>query len=668
MIVVGRFALVCCLAFSLGAVALIALGVRRHSRHLMRTGYLAVYGLFFAAVVASSVLLAAFVGRDFSFAYVAQNSAASLSVFYRIAGFWAGQQGSFLLWLLLLSVITVVIALRNVEAIDRLTATAVGVLAAVAAFFSLLMVADQGSNPFLAAPAGAVGQGLNPLLLHPAMVPHPPALFAAYAGLTVPFAYAMAALLLGGGGREWVLGAQKWTVAGWAFLTLGIGLGAWWAYVVLSWGGYWGWDPVENTSLIPWLTATALLHSMTLYRRRGLLRRWTLALACATFWLTIVATWTTRTGLISSVHAFERNDTLIVILSTLLAVVAVLSVGLLAWRWRRFGVQWQAVSLTARDVAHELSDVALAVLAAALLVVTVVVPLAFDRTVGPDTYRLFAEPLGVAVVAAVALCPLLALGRAAGWTFRRAVRWPLLAAAVALPVLLSTGDWRSSVFGLVGLEVCCFAAAAVVTFVIASARRAAGEQGLLTGLRRALTGSRTRTAAVVAHFGVILVLAGLLGSNVYKIERNAYIPARPGATARVAGYTLRFTGFTQDAGPQGSRRFYAHFVVTRGGRQVGLLAPHTDVYPPAGAVDRAVILGSLPRDLFVVAQDPFDSSSAHLRLQLDVFPLVRLLWAGVVLLVAGAGVSLWPRRERAPAPPGAGSRGARAGRHGARVA
>ena len=648
MIVVGRFALVCCLAFSLGAVALIALGVRRHSHDLMRAGYLAVYGLFFSVVVAGSVLLAAFVGRDFSFAYVAQNSDASLSVFYRVAGFWAGQQGSFLLWTTMLAVITVVIVLRNVESIDRLTATAVGVLAAVAAFFSVLMVADQGSNPFVAAATGATGQGLNPLLLHPAMVAHPPALFAAYAALTVPFAYATAALLLGSTGRDWVLGAQKWTVAGWAFLTLGIGLGAWWAYVVLSWGGYWGWDPVENTSLIPWLTATALLHSMNLYRRRGLLRRWTLALACATFWLTIVATWTTRTGLISSVHAFERNDTLIVILSTLLGVVAVVSVGLLAWRWRRFGAQGQPVALSARDVAHELTDVALAACAAALLAATVVVPLALGRTVGPSTYRLFAQPLGVAVVAAVALCPLLSLGRATGWTFGRAVRWPLLVAAVALPVLLFAGDWRSSLFGLLGLEVCCFAAAAVVTFIVAGARRAAGEQGLLTGLRRALTASRTRSAAYVAHFGVILVLAGLLGSNVYKVESGAYLPARVGATAQVAGYTLRFSGFSQGTGPQGSQRSYAHFVVTRGGRRVGLLAPRTDVYPQAGAAVRAVILGSLSRDLFVVAQDPFDSSSTHLRLQLDVFPLVRLVWLGVICLVVGAGVSLWPRRERAP--------------------
>ncbi len=374
-------------------------------------GYLAVYGLFFSVVVASAVLLAAFVGRDFSFAYVAQNSDTSLSVFYRVAGFWAGQQGSFLLWTMLLCRHHG----RHRPAQRRVDRPPDGHRGRACwppwpRSFAVLMVADQGSNPFLAAAPGATGQGLNPLLLHPAMVLHPPALFAAYAALTVPFAYATAALLLGSTGRDWVLGAQKWTVAGWAFLTLGIGLGAWWAYVVLSWGGYWGWDPVENTSLIPWLTATALLHSMTLYRRRGLLRRWTLALACATFWLTIVATWTTRTGLISSVHAFERNDTLIVILSTCSAVVAA-AVG------RPAGLALAAVRqsrggrlLTARDVAHVLTDVALSAFAAALLVATVVVPLTLGRTVGPDTYRLFAEPLGVAVVAAVALCPLLVAG------------------------------------------------------------------------------------------------------------------------------------------------------------------------------------------------------------------------------------------------------------------
>ncbi len=645
MIVVGRFALFCCLLFSLGAVLLLALGVRRRRDELMRWGYLAVYGLFFSAVVAGAVLLEAFLSRDFTFAYVAQNSDASLSLFYRIAGFWAGEQGSLLLWTVLLAIVAVSIALRNVEQIDRLTAAAVGVLATVAAVFSLLMVADHASNPFVAAAPGTAGEGLNPLLLHPAMVLHPPALFAAYAALTVPFAYATGVLLLGDTGRSWAPSAQRWAVAGWLFLSLGIGLGAWWAYVVLSWGGYWGWDPVENTSLVPWLTATALVHSLIVYRRRGLLPRWTLALACATFWCTIVATWTTRTGLVSSVHAFQRNETLVVILSALVVVVAVVSAALLAARWRRFDAAPEA-PVGLGELAHTALNVGLSVLAAALLAATIVAPLAAQRTVAPQTYRLVAQPVGVAVVLALALCPLLYLARRGGAGTWRALRWPLLAAAAALPVLLLTGDWRASLFGLFGLEVCCFAAAAVVVSVAGSARRAAGEQGLLTGLHRALAADRTRSAAWVAHLGVVVLLIGLIGSNLYMVERSAYLPATAGATARVAGYTLRFTGFSQDTGPQDSRRTFAHFVVTRGGRVVGELAPHTDVYPVDGAALRAVILGSLPRDLFVVVQDPFDAASTHLRLQLDVFPLVRLVWGGVVLLVAAGGVALWPQRKR----------------------
>ena len=646
MIVIGRFALLCCLVFSLGAVLLLALGVRRRNEELMRWGYLAVYGLFFSAVVAAAVLLEAFLARDFSFAYVAQNSDASLSLFYRIAGFWAGQQGSFLLWTTLLAIVAVAIALRNVERIDRLTATAVAVVAAVAAVFTLLMVADRASDPFVAAAPATAGAGLNPLLLHPAMVLHPPALFAAYAALTVPFAYATAALLLGDTGRGWLPGAQRWAVAGWLFLSLGIGLGAWWAYVVLSWGGYWGWDAVENTSLVPWLTATALLHAMIVYRRRGLLSRWTLALACATFWCTIVATWTTRTGLVSSVHAFQRNQTLVVILSGLVIVVAVVSVALLAARWRRFGAPAGAPPVRAGDVAHTALDVALSALAAALLAATVVAPLAAGRTVGPQTFSLVARPVGVAVVLGLALCALFSLARHDGAGPWRALRWPLLAAAAALPVLLLTGDWRDSPFGLAALEVCCFAAAAVVVVVAASARRAAGEAGPLAGLGRALTASRTRSAAWVAHLGVIVVVAGLIGSNVYAIQRSAYLPATVGASAHAAGYTLRFTGFSQDTGPQDSQRTFAHFVVSRGGHVVGRLAPHTDVYAVDGAALRAVILGSLPRDLFVVVQDPFDTTSTHLRLQLDIFPLVRLVWAGAVLLVVAGGVALWPRRRR----------------------
>jgi len=274
--------------------------------------------------------MVAFLAKDFSFAYVAENSDPTLSAFYRVAGFWAGQQGSFLLWLLMLALTTGFLAVRAARRPDdRLTAGAVLVLSAVCASFAALMAVDRGSDPFLAAPAGSVPAGLNPLLLHPAMVLHPPSLFLGYVGLAVPFAFAVSAMWQRRGDAEWVERSQRWALGGWLFLSLGIGLGAWWAYVILSWGGYWGWDPVENTSFIPWLTATAMLHSFTLYRRRGLFKHWALALAVVTFWLTILATWVTRSGVISSVHAFERRTVLLVVLSGFLVVVALVGLWLL---------------------------------------------------------------------------------------------------------------------------------------------------------------------------------------------------------------------------------------------------------------------------------------------------------------------------------------------------
>ena len=277
----GTYSLVATLIFALGAAWLLALGAWSERKELMRYGYYAVYGFFLTTVIASAVLLQAFLKGDFSFGYVAENSDSTLSVFYRIAGFWAGQSGSFLLWLLLLAVAAIVIAVVDLNRLERLTAGAVAVLGVISAVFAALMILDTGSNPFIAAEPGAMPFGLNPLLLHPGMVLHPPALFIGYVGLAVPFAFAVSTLLLGRGDKLWVQRSQKWAVFGWLFLSLGIGLGAWWAYVVLSFGGYWAWDAVENTSLVPWLTATALLHSFTLYKARGLFKRWALGLAAA---------------------------------------------------------------------------------------------------------------------------------------------------------------------------------------------------------------------------------------------------------------------------------------------------------------------------------------------------------------------------------------------------
>ena len=646
MLLLGKYSLVAALLFSLGTVWFLALGMRTDRKDLIRYGYFAAYGFFLTTVVAAAVLLQAFLKKDFGFGYVAENSDATLSVFYRVAGFWAGQQGSFLFWLLLLAIVVIVIALLDFNRLERLTAGAVMVLGVIGAVFAALMVLDAGSDPFVKAEAGAVPFGLNPLLLHPAMVLHPPALFIGYVGLAVPFAFAVSALLLGRGDKTWVQRSQKWAVAGWLFLSLGIGLGAWWAYVVLSFGGYWAWDPVENTSLVPWLTATALLHSFTLYKARGIFKHWALGLASATFWFTILATWTTRTGLISSVHAFSKNTVLIWILSSFLVVTLVASVALIAWRWRRFQSHDELQSLLSRDFMYYATNLLLALFAVAVAFGTVAVPLLLDRTVGASTYDLVARPLGVVVLAMIAVCPLLAWRKTQGAELRKTLILPTVTMLVSIPLWLYLG-FQSNIWGLIGFLVCGFAFGAVIQFVLRSARRAAGPgKSLWAGMGRAFTGSRSRTAAYVVHLGMVLVVAGLLGSTVYKVEKSMVVKVEPGATASLGGYTLTYEGMKAGTGAQSSTRSVATFSVTRDGVSLGTLSPHTDIYPMTGAAVRAVILGRPFEDLFVVADQPFDGTSETIVLRMVIFPLIRWVWIGSILLCAGAVVSLWPKRRR----------------------
>ncbi len=652
MLSLGTYSLVAALIFSLGAVWFLALGMRTGRTDVLRYGYYSAYGFFLSTLIASAVLLQAFLKKDFSFAYVAENSDATLSVFYRIAGFWAGQQGSFLFWLLLLAMTTVVIVALDFERLERLTGGAVMVLAIISAVFAALMVFDTGSNPFLAAAPGMQPFGLNPLLLHPGMVLHPPALFIGYVGVAVPFAYAISTLLLGRGDKLWVQRSQKWTIAGWLFLSLGIGLGAWWAYVVLSFGGYWAWDPVENTSLVPWLTATALLHSFTLYKSRGLFKHWALGLAVATFWFTILATWTTRTGLIQSVHAFGTRSVLVWILSVFLVVTMVASASLIAWRWRRFESHDEVQSWLSRDFLYYITNLLLTLFAVAVAFGTVAVPLLMDRMVGPSTYDSVARPLGVVVLALIAICPLLAWRTTEGAALRKTLILPGVTMLLSALLWLYLG-FQSSVWGFIGLLVCGFAFGAVIQLVLHSARRATGPgKSLWSGMGRAFTGSRTRTAAYIVHMGMVLIVAGLLGSSLYAQESSGMVSTKAGAEDAVittddGRYTLEFVRLRDESGAQGSTRHYAEFLVIEDGSQtIGTVEPHTDIYPVSGPAVRAVILGRPFQDVFVVTDEPFDATAETIAVRVVIFPLIRWVWIGSILLCVGAAVSLWPPRRR----------------------
>ncbi|MBM3148262.1 MAG: cytochrome c biogenesis protein CcsA, partial [Actinobacteria bacterium] len=489
----GSIAVLVLLALLLTAAACLAVGLARQRRGPVRTGLWLTCAGTLIAFSAGGTLVTALLTGDTGFLYVVQHWDPDLSLAYRVAALWAGAEGSLLFWVTLLTAATAIIAAAALRAGSRradaardgdlvLREGAVLVLTCVAVFLAALLAFDAGSDPFSASPVPAPAPtGLDPLLLHPAMALHPPALFLGYVGLAVPFAYALAALASGRLGESWVRRARAWALGGWTFLSLGIALGAWWAYVILSWGGYWGWDPVENASLVPWLTATALLHSVHVYRRDPALRRWTMVLAPLTFWLTIVAAWTTRTGAISSVHAFAQRDLLLVVLSTLLGIVAVVTTALLVARWKAVG-DWRGLieggpsdgsgtasasaassPLGRRGVAYVLLDVALTTLAMTLAFATVIAPLALGQTVRPQTYEALARPLGMLVVLGVGVCPLLGRSGEGPRSLVQRLAAPVAAAAVAVVGLAAVG-WAREPPGLIGLAVCAFTAAATLAW------------------------------------------------------------------------------------------------------------------------------------------------------------------------------------------------------------
>jgi cytochrome c-type biogenesis protein CcmF len=337
---------------------------------------------------------------------------------------------------------------------------------------------------------------------------------------------------------------------------------------------------------------------------------------------------------------------LIWILSTFLIVTAVGSAALIIWRWRAFDSHDEVESALSRDFLYYVTNLLLTLFAVAIAFATVAVPLLAERTVGASTYDVVARPLGVVILAMIAICPLLAWRKTDGAQLTRTLILPTVTMLASIPLWLALG-FQSNLWGFIGLLVCGFAFGAVIQFVLRSAKKAAGPgKSLWSGLGRAFTGSRTRTAAYIVHMGMVLVVAGLLGSTVYKVEQSAIVKVEPGETVSLEGYTLTYKGMEESSGAQDSTRAEAIFDVAKDGQSLGTLAPHTDDYPVFGAAVRAVILGQPFEDLFVVADEPFDGTSETIALRVVVFPLIRWVWIGAILLCAGAVVSLWPRRRK----------------------
>ncbi len=590
--------------------------------------------LQFALVAfAFGALAASFLNNDFSVLYVSQHSNSLLPKPYQFAAVWGGHEGSLLLWVLLLSVWTVAVAVFSRSLPLDMVARVIGVLGLISVGFLLFILTT--SNPFeRLLPAAMDGKDLNPLLQDPGLVIHPPMLYMGYVGMAVAFAFAVSALMSGRLDAAWARWSRPWTVVAWTFLTFGIGLGSWWAYYELGWGGWWFWDPVENASLMPWLVGTALIHSLMVTEKRGSFKAWTVLLAIAAFSLSLLGTFLVRSGVLTSVHAFASDPKRGVFVLIFLAVVVGASLTLFAWRAPRVALGGR-MELVSRESFLLANSVLLVVATAAVLLGTIY-PLIIDAlnlgklSVGPPYFNAVFAPLLVPTVF------LMVPGSVARWRDANVreiaykLRWTF-AGAVALAVLLPfvLGGW--SIGAAFGLLLGCWVALGTVQQVI----ERVGKPGRV---------GASFWGQHIAHFGMAVLVIGITGVKCYEVERD--VRMQIGDVVTIAPYTFRLNSLDEVRGPN-YKAVRADVQVLRNDKIIEILQPEKRRYfSSAMAMTEAGIDSGFMRDLYVSLGEPLDDARTEWSMRVYYKPFVPWLWGGVLLMVLGGVLAALDRRYR----------------------
>jgi cytochrome c-type biogenesis protein CcmF len=642
MALLGRAALI--VALGLVAYALVAgsLGALRGRSRLVDSARNALTGALGATAVASLVLLGALAAKDFTFTYVAEHTSRELPLAYTLAAFWSGQEGSLLLWLLVLLGMGVAALALNARLTRDVLPWTTPILAAVSLFFAVLLVFV--ATPFATQASPADGLGLNPSLQNPYMLAHPPLLYLGYVGLTVPFAFAMAALASRRTDERWIVATRRWTLAAWTFLGVAILLGAKWAYEEVGWGGWYAWDPVENAALMPWLVATAFLHSVMVQEKKDMLRVWNVILVAGAFALSVFGTFLTRSGILSSIHSFTASSIGPWFLGFITVVLAG-STALILWRLPLLRARTRLESLVSREAAFLYNNLFLVALALTILW-GVLYPIVSEAvrgvtvTVGAPYYDFFAIAFGLPIVLLMGLGPLVAWRRASLRALGVQVAWPagIALATGAFLVVLGAG---SSPPGLVGYTFAAFVLAAIVhEFARGTrARRAAGSSSWLAAFASLVGRNRRRYGGYVVHAAVVVLLIGAVGIGGFSTEREVRL--RPGESVSVGDYVLTYLGTEQRRGAN-ALELRARLAVERDGEALGPITPGKNRYFAEEQTSNEVaIRPDLLRaeDLFVIA-DQFRDGDVFL--QVIVNPLVNLIWLAGVVFLAGSLVTLWP--------------------------
>lgn len=655
------------------------------------------------AVIASAVaftfccglIVFCLLSGDNSIQYVAQNRSnaeGALGLLYKVSGLWAGRQGSLLFWAWLISVFSSLVVLRTGKDPRPLDDGAIVIMQLVLLAFAGVLLFSESNMPFIYTDPSYIGEdgeligaatmwGMNALLEHWAMAVHPPTLFIGYAGLTVPFAYAISALIVDDDSASWVVSSTPYAVFSWLLLGIGIGLGSVWAYVVLGWGGYWGWDPVENASLLPWLVGVALLHSFTIYRKRGAFKRWSVMCACLAFAFVILGTFITRSGLVQSVHAFEGDPvSLVLFLGLIVCSVLAGAIGL-AFRRNSFGAAVDGgddvESLTSRDAAYYVNNLVMVALAFLLAYMTISSALPSFMPFGGEaltagTYNAIARPLGIIYLALLAVCPLLSWGKTEGADFFKRAKLPGLCALVLFVLLMvyfatycvPTYEGIAQGSGSAAVELAEYGPAwyyyllTVAGFAVASLLFFNAGFMMVRTLRKlsAAKDARSKRAVLpalggsVAHTAMAVILVGLIGSSMYVTEKADYLDYdiesdTCSAAFTVKEYELVYRGNAINPSENGDDISYTVMLdAYKDGKFIGSVEPTVQLVQSTQQQKLVASVISMPgEDLFVVYRGV--NMEGDFALDVRVNPLISLVWVGFGMLMLGGLIALFGRRS-----------------------
>src|SRR5690348_11460214 len=642
------------LAFLLGvwgALAGIVGGLSGRS-DLARSGRHAVFAMCGALLVAVFALEWALFHHDFNVEYVAAYTSRNLPIFYTWSALYAGQKGSLLFWATVLSVFGSLALLLTARRHRELLPYVAGVVTLVASFFLSVMLFGH-ANPFQRLPYTPLdGSGMNPQLQNPGMVFHPPMLYLGYISITIPFAFAIAALLSKRLDADWLVAIRKWTLLSWLFLSIGICLGMWWAYVELGWGGYWAWDPVENASLLPWLTMTAFLHSVMVQEKRGMLKKWNLALIIGSWLLSIFGTFITRSGVISSVHSFTQSSVGYFFLAFLI-VAAGGSYALYVTRLPLMMSETRLESMVSREASFLFNNlllivIAFAVLWGTLLPILTEAVLGVKYTVLAPWFNTVIIPLGLALLALTGVGPLIAWRRASLSNLRRQFAVPATAGGLTLLVLL-VGGMRDP-YALLAIALGGFVTATVVHEFARGTRARHRQYGETypAALWRLIARNRRRYGGYVVHIGIVMLFVAFAGMA-FKTETEATL--RPGESASLRspyGHTYTFTHLGISQYDALNRQVTAAAVeVRRNGRKIGMLNPekrqHVDALgqPTFQPSTEPSIMSMLREDLYVVLGGTVNGTEQAV-FRFTINPLVWWVWYGGMIVALGGLIVMWP--------------------------